>query len=222
MTNQETLKLALEALKDCRRDPRLKYEHKFHDKVIKALEEALKQEQELALQKLHDENERLGLYKDVYGEEHKESVRLQCVVCNTVYAKGVPPQVAKQEQDSTCNETLRAQGKVYPRTCKKCGFGPCIGKAKQEQGEPVALVTKVKIGGVLEGMLRKGVDAESLIGAKLYTTPQQRNPLTDEQIFEIWEKAMFINNGKNAVLNNQPFVHFARAIEAAHGIKGEV
>ena len=39
-------KLALEALKDCRRDPRLKYEHKFHDKVIKALEESLaKQEQ---------------------------------------------------------------------------------------------------------------------------------------------------------------------------------
>jgi hypothetical protein len=30
-------------------------------------------------------------------------------------------------QDSTCNETLRAQGKAYPRTCRKCGLGPCIG-----------------------------------------------------------------------------------------------
>lgn len=38
----------------------------------------------------------------------------------------------KQEQDSTCNETLRAQGKAYPRTCKKCGFGPCVGKPKAE------------------------------------------------------------------------------------------
>jgi rubredoxin len=66
---------------------------------LEALEEALaKQEQELALQKLHDENDRLGLYKDAYGEEYKESVRLQCVVCNTVYAEGIPPQVAKQEQ----------------------------------------------------------------------------------------------------------------------------
>jgi len=29
-------------------------------------------------------------------------------------------------QDSTCSETLRAQGKAYPRTCRKCGLGPCI------------------------------------------------------------------------------------------------
>jgi hypothetical protein len=29
-------------------------------------------------------------------------------------------------QDSTCRETLRAQGKAYPRTCRKCGKGPCI------------------------------------------------------------------------------------------------
>jgi hypothetical protein len=34
-------------------------------------------------------------------------------------------------QDSTCNETLRAQGKAYPRTCRKCGLGPCIGAPKQ-------------------------------------------------------------------------------------------
>jgi hypothetical protein len=32
-------------------------------------------------------------------------------------------------QDSTCSETLRAQGKAYPRTCKKCGLGPCIALA---------------------------------------------------------------------------------------------
>jgi cytochrome c5 len=34
-------------------------------------------------------------------------------------------------QDSTCSETLRAQGKAYPRTCRKCGKGPCIGAPKQ-------------------------------------------------------------------------------------------
>ncbi len=34
-------------------------------------------------------------------------------------------------QDSTCSETLRAQGKAYPRTCRKCGLGPCIGAPKQ-------------------------------------------------------------------------------------------
>ena len=30
------------------------------------------------------------------------------------------------EPDSTCNNTLRAQGKAYPRTCAKCKFGPCV------------------------------------------------------------------------------------------------
>jgi hypothetical protein len=33
------------------------------------------------------------------------------------------------EPDSTCNNTLRTQGKAYPRTCKKCGLGPCIALA---------------------------------------------------------------------------------------------
>jgi 5'-deoxynucleotidase YfbR-like HD superfamily hydrolase len=42
--SKETLKLALEALEECRRDPRLKYEHPTYDKAIKAIEEALKQE----------------------------------------------------------------------------------------------------------------------------------------------------------------------------------
>jgi hypothetical protein len=30
------------------------------------------------------------------------------------------------QPDSTCSETLRVQGKAYPRTCRKCGKGPCI------------------------------------------------------------------------------------------------
>jgi len=39
-------------------------------------------------------------------------------------------------QDSTCNETLRAQGKAYPRTCRKCGKGPCIGAPKPPPAQP--------------------------------------------------------------------------------------
>ena len=35
------------------------------------------------------------------------------------------------EPDNTCNNALRAQGKAYPRTCKKCGFGPCVELAQQ-------------------------------------------------------------------------------------------
>ena len=55
------------------------------EEAIKALEEVLaKQEQ----------------------GEHKESVRLECVVCKTVYEDGVPPQVAKQEQGEPDDLTI--------------------------------------------------------------------------------------------------------------------
>jgi len=49
--------------------------------------------------------------------------------------------------------------------------------------------------------------AEKFVGTKEWVG------LTDDEIFEIWKKSMFIDNGKHAVLNNQPFVHFAKAIE---------
>ncbi len=45
----------------------------------------------------------------------------------------------------------------------------------------------------------------------LYTTPPQRKPLTDEQIEELWDSTSSYYN----------VCDFARAIEAAHGIKGE-
>jgi hypothetical protein len=54
------------------------------------------------------------------------------------------------------------------------------------------------------------------IGTKLYTTPQQRKPLTDEQIKKssleagMQEHYMDFHSG---------FIRFARAIETAHGIK---
>lgn len=27
---------------------------------------------------------------------------------------------------SDCNEVLKAQNKTYPRTCQRCGLGPCV------------------------------------------------------------------------------------------------
>ena len=38
--------------------------------------------------------------------------------------------------------------------------------------------------------------------------------LDNSERLSIWEKAMFEDNGKNASLQNQPFVHYAQAIEA--------
>ena len=57
--------------------------------------------------------------------------------CGTGYCSCIEC-VMKPEpvQDSTCNETLRAQSKAYPRTCRKCGLGPCIGAPKQPPAQP--------------------------------------------------------------------------------------
>jgi len=48
----------------------------------------------------------------------------------------------------------------------------------------------------------------------LYASPQQRKPLTDKEIEAIWKVALFADYGVGAELSNQPFVHYARAIEA--------
>ena len=74
----------------------------------------------------------------------------------------------------------------------------------EAQQEPVAWITKT-------GNVWKTKADET--DTPLYTTPPQRKPLTDEEISDLWCK-----------VSNTDFVTadthvFARAIEAAHGIK---
>jgi len=52
----------------------------------------------------------------------------------------------------------------------------------------------------------------------LYTTPPQRKPLTDEQIFDLSEPFGAFQYGDAQGHRRR---EFARAIEAAHGIKGK-
>ena len=54
----EALKLAMEALEECRRDPRLKYEHPYYDKTIDAIREALT---DCALERMAENARELGL-----------------------------------------------------------------------------------------------------------------------------------------------------------------
>jgi hypothetical protein len=49
--------------------------------------------------------------------------------CIRLVRKALAEQPA--QQNSTCSNALRAQGKAYPRTCKKCGLGPCVELAQQ-------------------------------------------------------------------------------------------
>ena len=66
--------------------------------------------------------------------------KIGCVNHDCDQCKAQPAPV----QDSTCNETLRVQGKAYPRTCKKCGLGPCVGKPKSVTTPPAPQPVPVK------------------------------------------------------------------------------
>ena len=53
---------------------------------------------------------------------------------------------------------------------------------------------------------------------ELYTSPPaQRKPLTDEEIDRLWSQSLADTEGETWL----PLREFARAIEAAHGIKGD-
>ena len=88
---KEALKLALEALKEVVAQTEGRFFCMKHDHValqnaryaIARAREALAPieiERELALQALHDENERLGLYEDAYGAQPEKTV---CPFCTS-------------------------------------------------------------------------------------------------------------------------------------------
>jgi hypothetical protein len=89
----------------------------------------------------------------------------------------------------------------------------------QEMREPVAYVSGYYAGYCVIEPLNRAMVMPN--GMALYTAPPQRQPLTEEEIEAVWKVAMFEDNGRHALLDNQPFVHFARAIERARGIGGE-
>lgn len=60
--------------------------------------------------------------------------------------------------------------------------------------------------------LNKGFDTDAYIVSPLYTTPPQRKPLTRAVLWKLWCDAKFESTGFFWLV-------FARAIEAAHGIK---
>ena len=81
--------------------------------------------------------------------------------------------------------------------------------AKQEQGEPVVW----KADDNFDGM-HVPEQCDLTGGETDCTTPQQRKPLTDEQILKL-DVPCFED------LMSKEIIDFARAIEAAHGIKAD-
>ena len=83
-----------------------------------------------------------------------------------------------------------------------------LSKAQPEQ-EPVAWVCYGSSDSEMHDVDFEQIDVDALpVGTMLYTTPPQRKPLTDEQIYDMY----------NEPRSDAEMLEFARAIEAAHGI----
>jgi hypothetical protein len=95
---------------------------------------------------------------------------------------------------------------------------------KQEQGEPVAwesVLGAVARGWCYEENANKTMDSELAVAiAKevyaLYTTPQQRKPLTDD---EIWKNDDIMAANSRYGANFETLREVVRAVEVSHGIK---
>jgi hypothetical protein len=141
------------------------------------------------LQALHDENVRLGLYEQ---EQDRSGM--------TYYKNDKCKALNAADHDCIC-------------------WTPA---AQPEQGEPVAWA--LYKGKHLDSFWMDKGDAYDYKFTSehewkpLYTTPQQRKPLTDEEIDDvIWRSHKVESNYAGWVTDQRRI--WARAIEAAHGIK---
>ena len=84
--------------------------------------------------------------------------------------------------------------------------------ADAEQAHPAAVVSAVTKPGA-DGVRVRWMGGFPQIGDRLYTSPPPRKALTDEEIKELY------GDDDNFRMTKKCVVAFARAIEAAHGIK---
>jgi len=86
-------------------------------------------------------------------------------------------------------------------------------KQEEQQGEPVAITITGKLGNIYsftgDYSLKKG--------DKVYTTPQQRKPLSIEQIHKHWQVAKVLDM-TDAEIDFADYVLITRDVEALHGI----
>jgi hypothetical protein len=133
---------------------------------------------------------------------------------NPLYQAGLDAAMAQQPKQEHVAYS-HTQMKIIAESNYDAGYKKGVKDAhvKQNHSEPVAIVYEVSHNGYLyREVVWKIRPHEFPIGTEIYTTPQQRKPLTDEQIMECaW--------GLFEDANSVPVRYFARAIEAAHGIK---
>jgi hypothetical protein len=174
--SKQAMTLALEALQECRRDPRLKYEHPTYDKAIKALEEALAKQEHMGEPVGVDQNtmklaESVGLIGPASRSDdlHAAIQRFHDLTCANATIKAA--KMAADVISAATPQPKQEQGKSF------FNFRECedsqANQPKQEQGEPVA--DHFDCGTYIGSHI--GKEIRHSIGDDL---PPQRKPLTDD------------------------------------------
>jgi hypothetical protein len=92
-----------------------------------------------------------------------------------------------------------------------------LGLDYEPEQEPVGEIVDA-----IEGAFKCSFTKMLPVGTKLYTTPPQRKSLSDEEIeYAFKTNSVMVDNGNAYMVAGLRAVNIARAIEAAHGIKGE-
>lgn len=102
-------------------------------------------------------------------------------------------------------------------TVAHCTKHGCIPKVSVNEAMKLALEALQEV--YWSSRSAKHDEAITALREALTEQPAQRKPLPEDQLLGIWNKAITQDNGRGSHLSNQPFVHIARAFEAAHGIK---
>jgi hypothetical protein len=217
----ETMKQWLEALEYLSTQVKADYET---TKAITSLRQAIAEaEKQQTLQALHDENERLDLY------EKQESVTLQMdVIVGNLVREGINKHRARelaehfikytrpqpkhfQPEDWSLLEATQESLREYMAKIKELE-AQLATQPKQDKQKPVAWMRKPF-----------GEDVEycekpfTTDWTPLYTTPQPRKPLTDEQKKSIARRA-FKDICKDYPVQDR-IILVINDIEAAYGIK---
>ena len=94
--------------------------------------------------------------------------------------------------------------------------------AQQQEPEKVGRITANVKDMVLRQEVMLYTDDYLPIGTAIYTSPPASKPLTDEQIqYAFRTNSVMVDNGNAYMVAGKRAINITRAIEAAHGIKGD-
>ena len=216
----EAMELALEALKFVNQTGDTQtFDMCYADKAITAIENALAQPSQEPEFIKHEVESAEDWSEWVCPNPHK--YLMKCCDCGLVHEAqfGVVRYKSEDEReacdfvdDSNLQAVFRMRRSEQwsPEDTAHRAGGLPMAQPKQEQGEPVAVVTGVYGGRFIVEPTNSAMVLP--VNMALYAHPQPRKPLTHEQMKKIWY-------AMQNIMGWYSFQEIARAIEAAHGIK---